>query len=348
MSSVGSIAPRLPIIARIASIPLVTDSRASGRIASISSLQSCMVPPTGYRSGVRVTKPTGVRHARASAKLTGPTVRTRPGGPPWTFPSANSTTERIADDTYVVRQLFGEGLAPDVLFSNSMVITGAEPVVVDTGARIIGDQWLEAAFSVVEPQDVRWIYLSHDDHDHVGNLYEVLDRCPNATLVMTWFMVERLAAEALVPLDRVRLVNDGETIHAGDRDLVAVIPPTFDSPTTRGLFDSKTGVYWAVDSFATAVPHELTDLDDLDPEYWRETFLLVQRTLSPWHRWLDAAKYREHLDRVRKLGATVIASVHGPATRGAQIETSLGFLAELPNLPPHRFPVSPSSSSCSR
>jgi flavorubredoxin len=256
-------------------------------------------------------------------------------------PVRQLTTERIADDTYVVRQLFGEGLAPDVLFSNSMVITGAEPVVIDTGARIIGDQWLEAAFSVVEPQDVRWIYLSHDDHDHVGNLFEVLVRCPNAQLVMTWFMVERLAAEALVPLDRVRLVNDGETIHAGDRDLVAVIPPTFDSPTSRGLYDSKTGVYWAVDSFATAVPHELTDLDDLDPEYWRETFLLVQRTLSPWHRWLDSAKYAEHLDRVRKLGATVIASAHGPATRGAQIETSLGFLAELPNLPPAPLPGQP-------
>ena len=158
---------------------------------------------------------------------------------------------------------------------------------------------------------------------------------------MTWFMVERLAAEALVPLDRVRIVNDGETIHAGDRDLVAVIPPTFDSPTTRGLFDSKTGVYWAVDSFATAVPHELTDLDDLDPEYWRETFLLVQRTLSPWHRWLDSAKYTEHLERVRELGATVIASAHGPATRGAQIEPSLELLAELPNLPPAPLPGQP-------
>ena len=90
-------------------------------------------------------------------------------------PVRQLTNERIADDTYVVRQLFGEGLAPDVLFSNSMVITGAEPIIVDTGPHIIGDQWLEAAFSIVEPQDVRWIYLSHDDHDHVGNLNEVLD-----------------------------------------------------------------------------------------------------------------------------------------------------------------------------
>jgi hypothetical protein len=68
---------------------------------------------------------------------------------------------------------------------------------------------------------------------------------------------------------------------------------------------------------------------------------LVQRTLSPWHRWLDSAKYDEHLGRIRKLGATVIASAHGPATRGTQIEASFGFLEELPNLAPAPLPGQP-------
>jgi flavorubredoxin len=256
-------------------------------------------------------------------------------------PVRQLANEQIADDTYMVRQLFGEGIAPAALFANSMVITGSEPIVVDTGSRIIGAEWFDAAFSVVEPRDVRWIYLSHDDHDHTGNLFEVLDRCPNAQLVMTWFMVERLAAEALVPLDRLRIVNDGERFRAGDRDLVAVVPPTFDSPTTRGLFDPKTSVYWAVDSFATTVPQEVTDLDDLDADFWRESFLDVQRLLSPWHRWLDPAKYQQHLDRVRDLGATVIASAHGPATRGSQIDRSFDLLRELPNLPPVALPGQP-------
>ena len=28
---------------------------------------------------------------------------------------------------------------------------------------------------IVDFADVRWIYLSHDDHDHVGNLAKVLE-----------------------------------------------------------------------------------------------------------------------------------------------------------------------------
>lgn len=33
---------------------------------------------------------------------------------------------------------------------------------------------------------------------------------------------------------------------AGDRRLELVVPPIFDGPTTRALFDERTGVLWAV------------------------------------------------------------------------------------------------------
>ena len=126
-----------------------------------------------------------------------------------------------------------------------MVITGAEPVIVDTGNELSRAEWMEAAFSIVDPADVRWVFLSHDDHDHIGNLTAVLDACPQATLVTNWFTVERTWRAMELPLDRMRWVNPGESFDAGDRTLVAVRPPIFDSPTTRGLFDSRTGVYWA-------------------------------------------------------------------------------------------------------
>jgi hypothetical protein len=47
-------------------------------------------------------------------------------------------------------------------------------------------------------------------------------------------------------VDRVRWVRDGESFQAGDRTLVAVCPPFFDNPTTRGLLDTTTRVYWSV------------------------------------------------------------------------------------------------------
>ena len=64
-------------------------------------------------------------------------------------------------------------------------------------------------------------------------------------------MAERMGASLAVPPTRQRWVGDGEVLDVGDRTLRRVRPPIFDSPTTRGLFDPTTGVYWASDSFAT-------------------------------------------------------------------------------------------------
>ena len=240
--------------------------------------------------------------------------------------------ELIAPDTYVIRQLFGEGLAPAAVYVNSMVIAGPEPVIVDTGPSVARDDWLNDVFSIVDPADVRWVFLSHDDADHVGNLQEVLDLCPKATLVTNMFTIERMAADHLLPIHRARIDNDGDRFTAGDRELVAVVPPTFDSPTTRGLLDTRTGVHWGVDSFGTPVPAEVTDVAELPADFYQAGFLHMNRLLSPWHKWLDGTKYGSHLDRVRGLNASVVASAHGPALRGDQIGTALDLLGQLPDM----------------
>lgn len=243
-------------------------------------------------------------------------------------------TERVGPDTHVIRQIFGEGMGPVAHYVNSAVITGAEPVLVDTGAAITRDEWLARAFSIVAPADVRWVYLSHDDIDHVGNLFPVLDLCPNATVVTTMFSIQRMAGDGMVPLDRVRLVNDGESWWAGDRRLVAVTPPVFDSPTTRGLYDTASGVYWASDAFAAAVPHPVDNIAELDREFYTESFMATQQAISPWHQWVDPARYGAHLDRIAALGARAVTSGHGPTLRGSQIGWTLDLMAGLPDRAP--------------
>lgn len=254
------------------------------------------------------------------------------------MPSRFLETERIAPDTYVLRQLFGEGFGPVGIHVNSMVITGAEPVIVDTGPALTRSAWLEHAFEIVDPRDVRWIYLSHDDGDHTGNLLEVLEAAPNATLVGNWFGFERMSLDHEVPLRRMRWINDGESFDAGDRELVAVLPPIFDSPTTRGLFDPTTGVYWAGDAFGSPVTHEVTNVTELDPGFYRDAFVGQQRMISPWLQWVDPARYQRHLDRIAALGAETIASAHGVTLRGRQIDSALTLMTELPYLPPFEWP----------
>ncbi|MBI5967166.1 MAG: MBL fold metallo-hydrolase, partial [Deltaproteobacteria bacterium] len=103
-------------------------------------------------------------------------------------PFAHHAPQLVAPDTYVIRQLTGEGTpAPMNVYVNSLVINGREPVIVDTGTVSNREGWMRDVFSIVDPKDVRWIYLSHDDPDHTGNLRQALAACPNATLVTNWF-----------------------------------------------------------------------------------------------------------------------------------------------------------------
>ncbi|MGA9278416.1 MBL fold metallo-hydrolase, partial [Ilumatobacter sp.] len=199
--------------------------------------------------------------------------------------------DQIADDTFVIQDTQGEGVAPATVHINSMVIRGREPIVVDTGAPNNADRFIEDLFSLVEPDDVRWVFLSHDDIDHFGNLQALMDRCPRATLVTTWFAMERLACCGLdIRPDRTRWVADGESFDIGNRTMMAIRPPLYDSPTTRGLLDTRTGVYWASDCFGTPVPSAATDVGDLDFDAWRDGFMHFQQWTSPWFADLDRAR----------------------------------------------------------
>jgi len=239
---------------------------------------------------------------------------------------------RVAPDTYVIPELV-PGPPGAYVTLNSMVITGAEPVIVDTGNELSRYEWMEAAFSIVDPADVRWIFLSHDDHDHIGNLPAVLDACPQATLVTNWFTVERTMRAMTLPLDRMRWVNPGEAFDAGDRTFVAARPPIFDSPTTRGLYDSKTGVYWAVDSFASLLPGHVTETDEVPDEMWRESFTFFAQMVSPWVSMTKPAEFIATVDAIARLRPNVIAGGHMARLHGERLETAMDLLRQLPTAP---------------
>ncbi len=241
---------------------------------------------------------------------------------------------RIAEETFVIPQVFPMGpLGYSCV--NSLVIRGKEPIIVDTGPAVRREQWLEQVWSLVDPKDVRWVFLSHDDTDHTGNLLQVLEAAPNAKLVTTWFTIERLAADYEIAPDRYIWVNDGERFDAGDRTLAAVRPPLFDGPTTRGLFDPTTGAYWAADCFAAVpVPAPVEDAADVPAEAYRDAFLVSHRLVSPWHRWLDQAKFDGHVARVQSLPITTVGTAHGPALHGATLKTAFAMLRELPQMEP--------------
>jgi flavorubredoxin len=254
-------------------------------------------------------------------------------------PTIYLSPTKIAKDTYVINQVQEALGQPLFVQINSMVILGEEPLIVDTGTPANRTQWLSDVFSLVEPNDVRWVFLSHDDVDHTGNLEQVMTACPNAKLVCNWAMVERHTNCFNFPLDRCRWVMHDESFSIGDRTLHAVRPPVYDSPTTRGLFDPKTGVYWAVDSFATPLPDPEMAVADLDPDFWQFGMTLFAfGAVSPWLSLVDHEKYGRYVDTVQRLDITTIAGCHTPVIEGELIQRAFGHTRAFPSVEPPPLP----------
>ena len=246
-------------------------------------------------------------------------------------PTLRAEPTKIAEETWVIHSLQEALGQPLFVYLNSLVIRGAEPMIVDTGTINNRAQWMEDVFSIVDPEDVKWVFLSHDDVDHSGNLAQTLEACPNARLVCNWAMVERHSNYFDFPLPRCQWVMDGEALDVGDRTLLALRPPVYDSPTTRGLFDPTTGVYWAVDTFATPLPDPNAAIADLDAEFWEFGMTLFSLgAVSPWLSMVDPVKYDRYVDRVQNLEIKTVACCHSPVIEGPYIEQAFAKVRKLP------------------
>jgi hypothetical protein len=115
------------------------------------------------------------------------------------------------------------------------------------------------------------------------------------------------------------------------------VPPIFDGPTTRALFAAKSRVLWSVDSFAALTPGSGHEVTDLPADLYDETFRLLNSLISPWHQWLDPARYAAHVTAVEALEPVATASAHGPVLRGAAIGDAFDrvrAMAGQPIVPP--------------
>ena len=160
----------------------------------------------------------------------------------------------------------------------------------------------------------------------------MMTRSHNTTLVIDWFMQERMGASLEVSPLRWRWMQDGESLDVGDRQLQLVRPPVYDSPTTRGLFDPSTGVYWASDAFATPMPTPVRDVADIDLDVWTEGMATFNQYISPWLLLADERRYLQTVERVASLGPTAIAGCHTPVIAGDRVADALDITRRTPGL----------------
>jgi flavorubredoxin len=246
------------------------------------------------------------------------------------------TPFKVTEDITVLPSEFevpGLGVVP----VNAFLIDGAQPMLVDTGLVPESGEFLEALTSVVDPASLRWIWLTHTDQDHVGSLGELLNLAPQAKVITTFLAMGKMSLWAPLPMDRVHLLNAGQTFDLGGRSITALRPPTYDAPETTGFFDPTSGALFSADSFGAVLPATAPLASDLDAQALSEGQTLWATVDAPWLESVDASVFATTLEDVRTLGASWVLSAHLPPAKG-MTERMLATLAEAPGAQPFMGP----------
>ena len=206
---------------------------------------------------------------------------------------------------------------------NAFVIKAREPVLVDTGMGIDSEEFMKALESIIDPQDLKWVWLTHDDADHTGNIQKVLEAAPSARLVANSLAVLRMSTAWPVPMHRVYWLNSGDSIRVGDRKLTAVRPPLFDNPTTVGIYDDKSEVFFSADCFGAIILSPAQNVDDVPEGDLTQGMISWASGDNPWVHMVEPTVFSKALDRIRQMAPKMIFSGHLPPAQGKTEQFSL-------------------------
>ncbi len=203
-----------------------------------------------------------------------------------------------------------------VLPVNAFVLHAQEPVVIDTGLGLPDRDFVETLRTIMDPAEVRWIWLTHPDRDHTGGLFNLLEAAPQARLITTFIGAGIMGTERPLPLDRLYLLNPGEKLDVGDRTLHAFRPALFDNPATVGFYDDRSHVCFSSDCFgAPLATVDLATGEDVRnvPEADLRAAQFLWATIdSPWVHTADQARYQKTVDAMHAIDPEVILSTHLP------------------------------------
>lgn len=216
----------------------------------------------------------------------------------------------VASDTWQLGAYLpipGHGL----LAVNAYLIKGPEPVLIDTGIGALQAEFVEELQKLVDPGDLRWIWLTHMDPDHIGNLRAVLELAPQARLITTFLGAGKLNLWQ-IEHPHIQLLNPGDNLDLGDRQLQALQPPTFDAPETLACFDGRSRSLFSSDCFGALLTESVESSESVTDENLRDGLASWCQVDTPWLGMVDPDKLKSRCAALRNLQAEVILSGHLP------------------------------------
>lgn len=192
---------------------------------------------------------------------------------------------------------------------NSYLVRGSEGVcVMDTVKKEFSDQFFKRLEFLCDYEEIRYIVLHHLEPDHSGALIELMERAPQAKLIISGRAV--LMLKALVKKDiEFETVITGQTISLGDKTIEFLSTPFLHWPDTMSSYLHEDKILFSGDVFGSHYYDERL-YDDEVGDFSYAFKYYYQHIMRPFKQYVLQA-----LQLYKQFEIELIAPLHGPVLR---------------------------------
>lgn len=192
---------------------------------------------------------------------------------------------------------------------NSYLVRGSKGVcVMDTVKKEFSEQFFTRLEQLCTYDEICYIVLHHLEPDHSGALVELMERAPQAKLIISGRAVMML--KALVKKDiEFEVANTGKIISLGDKTIEFLSTPFLHWPDTMSSYLHEEKILFSGDVFGSHYYDERL-FDDEVGDFSYAFKYYYEHIMRPFKQYV-----REALKLYSKFEISLIAPLHGPVLR---------------------------------
>jgi len=188
---------------------------------------------------------------------------------------------------------------------NSYFINAEKKAVVETTKEGFWDTYLEKIKQVTDPSEIEYIIMNHTEPDHSGNVRNLLNLAPNATVVGSGNAI-RYLRDMIGPEFKSMVVKNGDTLDLGNKTIEFISAPNLHWPDTMYSYLKEDKFLFTCDSFGChycderMIDNQVGDFEDAFKYYF-------DVILKPFSKFMLKA-----IEKIKPLEIEAVLTGHGP------------------------------------
>lgn len=193
---------------------------------------------------------------------------------------------------------------------NSYFINAEKKAIVETSKEKFWDVYESKIRRVVNPEEIEYIILDHTEPDHTGNVRNLLNIAPHATIVGSQNAI-RYLKDMIGDDFNSLIVKDGHTLDLGNKTLRFISAPNLHWPDSIYTYLEEDKLLFTCDSFGAHFCNP-DMFDDKVGDYSDAFQYYFDVILKPYSKFLLKA-----IEKIRDLDINTICTGHGPILRSS-------------------------------